>query len=158
MNNYNDFQLPDNACFKLLNKAYYSSKNTTSTQPQYLFTLINNAINSCFSINNKLNSKIKSSIFNTKKELDKLKENLTLLYPKNNQNYIQQNPYQIKEFNIFDFLKEINNIIVELVKTNNSYTEKEQIIILKSILSLINSTQYILSSLSTSKVSLYRYL
>lgn len=154
MENYNDFQIPHEDTLKLLNESYKNSR-TTDLHLQSLISITNNILNSCFTLDRRLNSKIRQAINYTKKELEKLKENLTLTFN------IQLNTECkiMNTFNIFNFLRKLNTLSSELSRalniTSKTYYKN---LFHNSLISINTAMNEILLALESSTIHLYRYI
>ena len=154
MENYNDFLLPHNETFKIINNEYINTRNKNNNISN-LHKLIKETINLCFHLDIKLNSKIRQAVDTTKKELEKIEENLALTFNINNQ-ITNQTVYKT---NIFSFLKKLISII-DSIKSILQSTEKiyHKRILISSMSIAINSTNNVLSALESSTISTYRYI
>ena len=155
MKNYNDYILPSNDEFELMQEKFRTtSKQNTQTIVSRRDYLAHEAISQCYGLEKNVNHRIRSWIERLKKELEKLIDNLTLTF--SIQTSIIKN---VHKFNMFSLLNKTVDIISNLISLNSI----EEKVYIKSfskntIISLINNLKYIFNSLENSNVYLFKYL
>jgi len=103
---YEDFKiLSDNEYLKIAEQ-YNSTKIQDKNEVvSILFQSVNNLLNCLYFSNNLLNNKIKNELNTHKQVLNKLKNNLSLLFALEIEKSIQYN-----DFNIFNYLSNLTNV------------------------------------------------
>lgn len=155
MENYNDFNLPNDSNIKLMQEMYKSDTFNRRTSLTNISSLAHSFLSQCYGIENKLNLRIRSRLEETKKELEKLIENLSLTF---SFTYSVSNQ-SITNFNLFYSLKILIQIVYELheLETNEekAYFKK---FTKNTISSILNHLNNILEALGNSYVHVFKYI
>jgi len=152
---YDDFKiLSDNEYLKIAEHYNSATKFEENEVVSILFQSVNNIINQLSLSNLSINIKIKNELNTQKNVLNKLKNNLSLLFSLKNEKSIQFNNFNI--FNYLSNLANIQNIFNDWLKIDNK--NKHYNFILNSkyeINNLIISLQNVLSDLN---IKIFNYM
>ena len=152
---YNDFKLPDKLTINKMIESF--NLQQTSNKTFYLnniFNLLSSSISSCLNIKEKYNNTIKKALENNLNNLIKIQENMSANFK------IKTPPIHIvNNFNLFEFISIIINIILEF----NNWNLIEDKIYYKKIISsqiniLLNSLKETILSLKNSNIKFFKYM
>ena len=152
---YDDFPILDSNEYSFISEQYKATQPFNRKALSFeICQELTTCINSCCAIENLYNTKIRQAINETKQILNKQLSNFSSLF--NIQTTKVQN---ISSFNIFTFIKKINNII-SLLSDWLSGEEKEYYKKLskKSILELLEVINKIYSALEESNIYFFKHM
>lgn len=155
MENYNDFNLPNDTEMALMRDMYNSNSFNRRTSLNNITTLVDSFLSQCYGVEKKVNNRIRTRLEETKKELEQLNQNLVLTFSYNHVKQINN----ATNFNLFSSLKILNQIIIEL----HSIEEHEDKIYYKTfakntINSLLKHMSNLFDALEGSFIYTFKYL
>ena len=151
---YNDFQILSNEEYAILNNQFLARQNFDRNATIFqIKSTLNSCKNSCLSIANKYNTRIKSEIEQTHKKLNKILENFNSLFGTASQST------EIKNINIFSFIDKLISITQQIYlwqkneqkKYYNSFAEK-------TIFELLEIIANLIKQLDKSNIITFKYM
>ena len=153
--NYNDFPTISEIDYDLINKQY--SINNQKDRKEIVFKIcreIESCVLSFFQIENKYNQNILKSLTLSNETLKKIQNNIISCF-----NIPTFQIKQIKNFSVFSFLKNLNEILTLLIEWKNietkTYYEK---LISNSIFEILNIQNTTLNSLNKSSIIFFKHM
>ena len=152
--NYNDYPILDDEQYDFLKNKYLQQKNFNRDEAAfYIYSDLLTCHNACPMLITKLNKFLRASLNECQAKLKELIENFEATF-----NY-KKNKIEIKEINLFNFLKKLVNLQKNLINWQK-LEQKEYFIqlinnFLKEINEMLIST---LSALENSNVPLFRFM
>ncbi len=150
---FNDFPILSDNDYLVLNSKYTQQTNRKS----HIFTIymeLKNLHSSCFELKDKFNANVSNTIEQTRNCVLKLSNNLSELF-----NLDPNQNTQIKNFNIFYFMKKITKLI-SLYSEWITYEDKEYFkqTAQKSIKELSHCLSNILNALELSNIYIFKHM
>ncbi len=153
--NYNDFPILDDSTYNLMMNEYNNSlpfdRNTAINK---LYLELDECKNFCFGLTNRVNKKIQLAVESAKTEIEKILENFhaTFSIHVNSQK-------EIKEFNLFTFIKKLISSISNMHHwANNEQKTYFKTLAGNNIITLINILMQIIEALENSNLHLFKFM
>lgn len=152
---YDDFQILSNEEYQILNSNF--NKNKQFDRKTIITKICQKNLSCqsiCLNIEKDYNIKIKNSLVESISKLKKIQENICSTF-----NVSSKYNNNIKAFNIFTFLKSINDLIKLFYLWHNTENkEYYKNIARKSINDLLSSYQTIFDALESSNVTFFKFM
>ncbi len=153
--NYNDFPILDDDTYRMMMNEYNNTlpfdRNTTINK---LFLELDECKNFCLGLTKHVNKKIQLAVEKAKIEIEKILENFHATFTIN-----VKSQKEIKDFNLFTFIKKLINSISSMnIWANNEQKTYYKNLASMNIVTLIKILVEIIEALENSNLHLFKFM